>query len=55
MTSRSLADSYLHFQIQVHKFLKLDPKNVREQQIIKINSVYVEIYLAPLYSKNYTK
>jgi len=52
MTPCSLADGYLHFQIQVFKFLKLEPKNVRGQQIIKINSVYVETYLALLYPQN---
>ena len=55
MTPCSLADGYLHLQIQVLQFLKLEPKNVRGQQIIKMNSVYVETYLAPLYSKNYTR
>jgi len=55
MTPCSLGDSYFHFQIQVLKFLKLESKNVRKQQIIMMNSVYEEISLAPLYSKNYRR
>jgi len=43
MTPCSLADGYLHFQIQVLKFLKLEPKNVRGKQIIKMNSVMWKI------------